>query len=303
MASTSTAIRSGSMHEVRTLLGPTMIRRVSSAALLLVVAAILEVGLLTTDAIATGGERKPTIVLVHGAWADGSSWSRVVRNLQEAGYPVVAPPNPLRGLSSDAAYLSSYLQTIHGPIVLVGHSYGGAVISNTALGDADVRALVYVNAFIPKQDEDILHLAGAVPGSCLAGDGDPTQVFDFVPYPGAPSGDVDLYVKRAPNGPYPGFHACFANDLPAAKASQLAASQRPVTLSALAEPSGSPTWKTLPSWAVIGTLDNVIPKEGQRLMARRAGATITRIKASHLSMISRPRAVTDVIVSADRETR
>jgi pimeloyl-ACP methyl ester carboxylesterase len=279
------------------------IRRASLAAMLVVVAVLLELRPLTADAIPTEDARRPTVVLVHGAWADGSSWNRVVKHLQEAGYSVVAPPNPLRGLSSDAAYLSTYLETIHGPIVLVGHSYGGAVISNVASGSADVRALVYVDAFIPKRGDSILHLAGAVPGSCLAGDGDPTQVFDFVSYPGAPSGDFDLYVKRAANGPYPGFHACFANDLPAWKASVLASTQRPITLSALAEPSGVPAWKTLPSWAVVGTIDNVIPEQGQLFMAERAGSRITRLKASHLSMISRPGAVADVIVRADRRTR
>lgn len=254
----------------------------------------------STSASAHTNTPKPTIVLVHGAWADSSGWSGVVQNLQDNGYTVVAPPNPLRGLSSDSAYLASYLQTISGPIVLVGHSYGGAVITNAALNNSNVKALVFVDAFIPDQGENALQLAGVQPGSCLGGGGDPTKVFNLVQYPGSPAGDFDLYLKVGPDAPYPGFASCFANDLPASKAAVLAATQRPIALLGGSEPSGVPAWKTIPSWAVIGTLDHVIPPAELLFMAQRANAHITTIRASHLSMISQPDAVSNVIEAAAR---
>ncbi len=192
----------------------------------------------------SGSAAKPSIVLVHGARADGSSWSRVVSILQHEGFTVYAPPNPLRGLSYDSAYLASFLQSIPGPIILVGHSYAGAVITNAALGNPNVKALVYVDAFVPDQGESVIQLASAPPpsgqsGSCLGGN---PKVFNFVQFPGAPAGDFDLSVKSRL------FPSCFANDLPAKRAAVLAASQRPITLSAAPEKSGTPTWKTIPSW-------------------------------------------------------
>ena len=138
---------------------------------------------------------KPTIVLEHGAWADASSWSRVVKLLQADGYTVDAPPNPLRGLSTDTETLSDYLSTIAGPIVLVGHSYGGAVITDAATGNPNVKALVYIDAFAPAEGETLQQLVGAQPGSALAV-ADPTTVFNLVPYPNAPAGDVDTYLKQ-----------------------------------------------------------------------------------------------------------
>ena len=233
-------------------------------------------------------EIRPTIVLVHGAWADGSSWSGVVRRLQADGYPVVVPGNPLRGIGTDAASLAAVLRTISGPVVLVGHSYGGAVISNAAAGDPAVKALVFVDAFVPDLGETVLQLAIAQPGSCLGGD--PTKVFDLVP--AAPNGDVDVYIKR---DLYPG---CFASDIPHADAVVLAATQRAVALSALGSPSGVPAWRTLPSWYVVGTADRVIPPAEQRIMATRAHARITEVDGSHPSMIGHPDAVTDVIRAA-----
>ena len=201
----------------------------------------------------TGAPVAPTVVLVHGAWTDSSSWSEVVRHLQSDGYPVEAPPNPLRGPAGDAAYLSAYLETIVGPIVLVGHSYGGAVITDAATGNTNVKALVYVNAFIPDQGESVVQLASAQPGSALTV-ADPTAVFSLVPYPTSPPGDFDAYILPAV------YADAFANDLPQQTAAVLAATQRPVTLSALATPSGPPAWRLIPTWALIGTRDRVSPR-------------------------------------------
>ena len=239
---------------------------------------------------------KPTIVLEHGAWADASSWAAVIQRLQQAGYTVDAPPNPLRGLTYDSTYLADYLATIKGPIVLVGHSYGGAVITNAATGNPNVKALVYVDAFIPAQGETLLQLITARPGSCLAGN--PSNVFTTAPYPGAPASDVDLYLKTAPDPPYPGFAQCFANGLPAAQAAVLAATQRPLAFSAASAPSGPPAWLMVPSWSVIGSADHVIPPAEQLFMSQRANAHITEIDAGHLSLISDPGAVTRVILEA-----
>jgi pimeloyl-ACP methyl ester carboxylesterase len=234
---------------------------------------------------------KPSIVLVHGAWADGSSWSSVISRLQEEGYTVYAPPNPLRGLASDSAYLASFLKTITGPIVLVGHSYGGAVITNAATGNSNVKALVYVDAFVPDAGESLGALASVPPppgqnGSCVGGD--PTQIFNFVPI----AGDVDLYLKPSL------FPSCFANDLKVDKAAVLASEQRPVVLSAFNEKSGAPAWKTIPSWYLVGKLDLVIPPFAQLFMAQRAHATIVYVNAAHPAMISHPEAVADLIEQA-----
>jgi pimeloyl-ACP methyl ester carboxylesterase len=247
---------------------------------------------LSASANTTAGHAKPTIVLVHGAWADGSSWNAVVRRLQRDGYPVRVPPNPLRSLAGDSATVASFLATIPGPIVLVGHSYGGAVITNAATGDPDVKALVYVNAFAPAQGETVLPLAGA--DSALAAD--PTTVFDFVPYPGAPAGDVDLYIKQNV------FMTSFASGVPADTAAVLYATQRPITFSAGNQPSGVPAWKTIPSWYLLGTGDKIITPAQQRFMAQRAGARTVEVKAGHLSLVSRPDAVVDIVVKAARRT-
>jgi pimeloyl-ACP methyl ester carboxylesterase len=231
---------------------------------------------------------KPTIVLVHGAWADASSWSPVIKRLQSDGYTVYAPPVPLRGIASDAAYLASFLKPIPGPIVLVGHSYGGAVITNAATGDPKVKALVYVDAFIPDQDQTILELVSAQPGSYLHAD---ESTFDFVPF-GTGAGDVDLYVLPTV------FPGAFANGLSPRLADELAASQRPLALSALQELSGPPAWRSIRSWSVIGTQDHVIPPAEQVAMSTHAGAQISEIDAPHLSMLADPGDVTRVIVTA-----
>ncbi len=247
-------------------------------------------------AVAAQGKKapaKPTIVLVHGAWADGSSWNSVTERLQADGYTVAVPPNPLRSLSGDSAYLASFLSTISGPIVLAGHSYGGAVITNAATGNANVKALVYVDAYIPDQGQSLVQLTGT--GSCFAVE-DLRTVFKFVPIPGAPSDNVDTYVLPSV------FPGCFANGLPAEEGAVLAAAQRPLTTAALNEPSGVPAWKTIPSWALVGLDDHVIPPAGQLAMAHNAGAKITGIHAPHLSMLSNPGAVTKVIEQAAKAT-
>jgi len=239
---------------------------------------------------------KPTIVLVHGAWADSGSWNGVIWRLQRAGYTVVAPPNPLRGVSYDSDYLADFLSptstAITGPVVLVGHSYGGFVITNAATGNPNVKALVYVDAFIPAQGDTLGGLSSAQPGSCLLA-GSP---FTTAPYPGAQGGDVDLYVKASV------FPGCFANGLPPDQAAVLAATQRPLPFSALSEASGPPAWTTIPSWDIIGTADHVIPPAEQLFMANRAGAHVTEINAPHLSMITDPGVVASVIIQAAQAT-
>ncbi|MFI9105507.1 alpha/beta fold hydrolase [Streptomyces fildesensis] len=244
------------------------------------------------------GAPKPTIVLVHGAWADASSWNAVIGRLQRDGYTVTAPPNPLRGVAYDAQTLKNYLATIQGPIVLVGHSYGGMVITNAATGNPNVKALVYDDAYIPAQGETVFQINAAKPGSCVTLD--PSIFLNLVPYPGSPQGDVDAYLKTAPNGAYTGFADCFANGVPRSQAQLLAAGQRPFAVSAGSEASGVPAWQTIPSWAVVGTADHVIPPAEQLSMATRADARITKVKAGHLSLITRPGTVTNVILDAAR---
>jgi pimeloyl-ACP methyl ester carboxylesterase len=239
---------------------------------------------------------KPTVVLVHGAWADSSSWSGVITRLQSAGYHVVAPPNTLRGVSSDAAYLSDYLKTIPGPIVLVGHSYGGMVITNAARGNDNVKELVYIDAFIPAQGQSAGDIAGSQPGSAVTVK-DPTTVFDFAPYPGAPAGDADLYLKPQI------VRSAFAQDLSGDQVNQIVATQRPLTASAVTEKSGDPAWKTIPAWALIGRQDKIIPPAAQLQTAKVANAKVEEINASHVSLVSHPAAVADFIATAARAAR
>ena len=232
---------------------------------------------------------KPTIVLVHGAWADGSTWSKVSERLQGAGYDVRVPPNNLRGVASDAADLASYLSTLPGPVVLVGHSYGGIVMTNAANGNGNVRSLVYVNAFIPAEGDTVVGLTH--PPSIFAQD--PANVFDFVPNPAAPPGAADAYVKAALYGD------AFANKgFNDREIGVLAASQRPLSTQVFTEPSGRPAWDTIPSWAVVGEDDRIIPVAEQISMAKRAGAEVIEVDAPHLSMLTDAKAVTNVIIKA-----
>ena len=266
-------------------------------------AAAAAAGLLVTAGIAgstpasagtaTASGPKPSIVLVHGAWADSSSWDAVVSQLQHDGYTVYVPPNPLLGISYDSAFIRDFLDTISGPIILVGHSYGGAVITNAATGDTQVKALVYVDAFAPAQGQTIGQLVAAQPGSCVL----PPANVTVQPYPGAPAGAVDVYIKQDV------FPSCMANGLPASEASVLAATQRPLTSLALTQKSGVPAWKKIPSWAVIGTADHAIPPAELLAMAQQAHAHITIIPgAPHLSMISNPGTVSRVILAAVHAT-
>ncbi|MBO3751909.1 alpha/beta hydrolase [Streptosporangiaceae bacterium NEAU-GS5] len=231
---------------------------------------------------------KPTIVLVHGAFADSSGWNGVIARLQNAGYPVIAAANPLRDLTGDAAYVSSVISTISGPVVLVGHSYGGEVITNAAVGHSNVKALVYVAAFAPDEGESGLALAGAFPGSQLGA----ALITRSFPMPGGGTG-TDAYIDPAK------FRQVFAADLPLAGTSLMAATQRPVSVAALATPSGVPAWKTIASWYLVAGSDQAIPPAAERFMAKRANARTIEIKgASHAVMISHPRSTADLIIAA-----
>jgi pimeloyl-ACP methyl ester carboxylesterase len=231
---------------------------------------------------------RPTIVLVHGDWADASSWGDVIKRLQHEGFTVAAPPNLLRGPVTDAPYLASYLKSISGPIVLVAHSYGGFVATNAATGNDNVKALVYIDAFAPDEGETAGELV-VRGGSCVGND-----ALNLVPF----DGGVDLYLRWEANLSYPGFIECFANGVDRHEAAVLFATQRPAAPAQFTEPSGPPAWKTIQCWSLIGTLDNVIPLALQEEMSSRAGAHITRLKAGHLSLITHPGEVTKVILAA-----
>jgi pimeloyl-ACP methyl ester carboxylesterase len=277
----------------------TRTRRPTSRLLVTLAAAIASVVLVAMTLLpdaATGKEArpsppsgpKPTVVLVHGAWADASGWSEVITRLEALGYPVVAPANPLRSLDGDAAYLRGVLAQIPGPLIVVGHSYGGAVITNAAAGNPNVKALVYIAAFIPAVGEDILHLTG-----------DGSQVvtsIDVRGYPPFGEGDLDVYLKQEL------FRSVFAQDVPARQAAVMAASQRPLAYAAGTGVTTATAWSTIPSWALVATQDHTITPDQERTMARRAHATIVEVPSSHVAMVSHPREVTDLIVRAARST-
>jgi len=241
----------------------------------------------------SGSGTRPTVVLVHGVFADSSGWNDVIARLLKAGFPVIAPANPLRDLAGDSAYVSSVVDTIPGPVILVGHSYGGEVITNAGRGHSNVKALVYVGAFAPDEGESALQLAGMFPGSKLP-DALVTRPF---PLPDGTTG-ADGYIDPAK------FHEVFAGDLPASVTQLMAATQRPGSVGGLASGSGVPAWKSLPSWYVIPTADNVIPAAVQRFMAKRAGSTTVEVKgSSHVVMMSHPDIVVRQILAAHRATR
>ena len=230
--------------------------------------------------------RAPTIVLVHGAFADSSSWNGVIPKLQAEGYEVIAVANPLRSLASDAAYVSGVLKTIQGPVVLVGHSYGGAVINNAAAGNDNVKALVLVAGFAPEAGESAADLVGKFPGATLG-----AALAPPVPLEG---GRNDLYIKQSQ------FREPFAADLPAAAVKLAAATQRPITDAAFGEPSGQPAWKTLPTWSIYGSADNAIPPAAHAFMAERAKVRRVQVikGASHVVMISHPAEVAKMVLEA-----
>ncbi|MFF0515449.1 alpha/beta fold hydrolase [Streptomyces sp. NPDC004250] len=246
----------------------------------------------SADRDATDRGPKPTVVLVHGAFADSTSWNGVIDKLRHDGYPVVAVANPLRSLSGDSTYLKDVLAGIEGPVVLAGHSYGGSVISNAATGNKNVKALVYLAAFLPEKGESAVDLSGRFPGSTLGEALRPVPVTN----PDGSQG-TDLYIRNDK------FRHQFAADVSRYKTDLMAVTQRPVTEAALAEGAGEPAWKTIPSWVLVATKDLNIPAEAQEFMARRAGAETTTVRSSHAVSVSQPGKVTGVIEDAARSVR
>jgi pimeloyl-ACP methyl ester carboxylesterase len=230
---------------------------------------------------------KPTIVLVHGAFAESASWNAVIDALTDEGHTVIATANPLRDLAADATSVADLVRSVEGPVVLVAHSYGGAVISNVPADAGEIVGLVFVNGFAADAGESCFSLASRFPGSMLGND-------TLRPVPRS-DGTTDLYIL-------PGrFHELFCPDVPAAEAARMAATQRPATQEALFAPSGErPSWRELPSWFLIGDEDRIIPAELQRFMAERAGArrTIELPGASHALPVSQPQATIDLILEA-----
>jgi len=237
-------------------------------------------------------ETRPTIVLVHGAWADATGFDHEIRALQERGFRAVGFGNPLRGLPGDATYLAEFLRTVTGPIVLVGHSYGGMVISAAATGNDQVKALVFFNGWMTDEGESQQQLFDRFPGSLVG------PAIRPIPVTG-PDGreGADLYLDPA------AFHEAFAADVDQATAAAMAAAQRPFAAAAFAGPSGPPAWKDgLPCWYLLGTEDQAIPAALQRFMAERANATIVEVPASHVSFVSQPEAATQLILQAVEAT-
>lgn len=229
----------------------------------------------------------PTIVLVHGAFADASGWRGVIDRLTARGFAVLAPPNPLRGVITDGDSVRTFVSTIEGPVVLVGHSYGGSVITNASAGAANVKALVFIAAYAPDEGES-LGAAGALDGAS----NDLVQHLLVRPYAGMAEGDGDAYIN--PDA----FHHQFCADLPADVAAVMAVSQRPITLQCFGTPSGPAGWKTLPSWYMVASNDNAIPPVAERAMAARAGAHTVEVESSHVAFISHPDETVELILAA-----
>ncbi|MCZ0727732.1 alpha/beta fold hydrolase [Mycolicibacterium iranicum] len=231
----------------------------------------------------------PTVVLVHGAFADSSSWNAVITDLEREGFPVIAAANPLRGLRSDAQYLRTVLDSVDGPVVLAGHSYGGSVMGEAAVGHPNVKALVYIASFILEPGEATSALAAKFPGGQLG------PALDTVPFPGGGSGN-DLYIKRDE------FRRVFAADVAPEIAALMAATQRPITDDALNEAATAAAWKTIPSWNMVTTEDLAIPPDSMRFMGARANSQTVEIDASHAVTVSQPGAVADLISDAAHVT-
>lgn len=236
-------------------------------------------------------EDRPTVVLVHGAFADSSSWNGVIESLTRDGYPVIAAANPLRGLHSDAEYVESVISSVPGPVVLAGHSYGGPVMSEAAVGHPNVKALVYIASFILEPGETTSELAGKFPGGELG------PALNTVPFP-LLNGDKgnDLYIKQDE------FRRVFAADVAPEVTELMAATQRPITEAALNEPATEAAWKSIPTWNMVTTADLAIPAESMRFMGERAKSTTVEIDASHAVTVSHPDAVADLIGEAARAT-
>ncbi|MQY28933.1 alpha/beta fold hydrolase [Nocardia aurantia] len=228
----------------------------------------------------------PTIVFVHGAFADSSGWDATIADLRDRGYHAVAVDNPLRGVAGDADAVRAALRAIPGPIVLVGHSYGGAVITNAARGVPNVRALVYVGAFLPDEGESITTAVDPLrfPGGLLG-----PATIDIRPRPDTVP---DVYIKSED------FARVFAADVPPAQQQRMAATQHPLALTAQLDPSGPPAWRTIPSWDLITLDDNAIPPAGQEYLAQRANAHVERVHSSHAVMVAHPGAVTAIVLEA-----
>jgi pimeloyl-ACP methyl ester carboxylesterase len=239
----------------------------------------------------TAKTASPTVVLVHGAFADTSSWTGVIERLQAKGVQVTAPANPLRGIAIDSAYTASVFQQIPAPVLAVGHSYGGAVITNAATQAGNVVGLVYVAAFAPDEGERLGEVERSSKDSIL------TSALVPLSYPtGTGSGTATEFVIDPAK-----LREAFAGDLPAEQAAVMAAIQRPVSELAFSEPSGVPAWKTLPSWTLVATGDKAAGADVIRAMAERAGATITEVNGSHVILISQPWVVAAVIEAAIAE--
>ncbi|MFD0262513.1 alpha/beta fold hydrolase [Kitasatospora indigofera] len=270
---------------------PTAVVPAVAAGLVLASVAVGGAASATTPTV-TVERARPTIVLEHGAFADGSSWSAVITRLRADGYPVIAPANPLRGPAADAAALRSVLDSVKGPKILVGHSYGGSVISAAGANDPEVKALVYVAAFLPAPGETALELTNKFPGSTL-----PDALNPVTYTPAGGTATTDLYIRTDK------FRHQFAADVPAAQAAVMAAAQRPIAQSALAEQATTAAWQEKPSWDIVTTQDLNIPAAAQLFMARRAHSHITEVAASHSVAVSHPALVTQVVEEAAKAGR
>ncbi|MFJ9683251.1 alpha/beta fold hydrolase [Streptomyces sp. NPDC101194] len=264
-------------------------RRARIVATTLTTAALAAPAAVAADGGADAAGAKPTVVLVHGAFADASSWNGVTERLQRAGYEVMAPANPLRGLAHDSAYIASVLKSIRGPIVLAGHSYGGAVISDAAAGNPHVKSLVFVSALMPDKGEKLADLSAKFAGSEL------NAALRPVPFPDADAvgGEgADLYIRPAK------FHDVFAADVPSGTTAVMAAAQRPINGAAFMEKAAGAAWRTIPSWALVATRDKAIAPDLERYEAKRAKSHTVEVDSSHVAMVSHPDTVADLVRKA-----